>query len=99
MTGMTTWIRREPIRFLMGLQGTLIAIINGLVIFEVWDPTAEQVSYLNGFVIALATAWGFTSTRSAVAVRNNVIEVAKAINSDPNGPTMSMARMLWPDAA
>ncbi len=97
---MTTWIRREPVRFIMGVQGTVSLLINGLVVFEAWDPTAEQLAFLNGAVVSLGTVWGFTSTRAAVAVRSNVLDLAKAIGGAnyETSPAWALAKQLWPDA-
>lgn len=59
--------RREPVRVFTGLQGTVTLATQGLVLFDAWDPTVDQLAYVNGLVAAVALAWGFTGVRNRVS--------------------------------
>lgn len=85
MNSIVSLLRREPVRALTVLAGLVPLITNGLIIFDVWSPTSEQLAYVNGAPAAVAVILGFTVVRNAVAPRVHVERVAPAA-----------AETLWP---
>ena len=59
-------IKREPVRWFTGLSTAVPIAVNGLIIFDAWDPTVEQLQYVLGVPAALAAVFGFTIVRDAV---------------------------------
>lgn len=59
-------IRREPVRTLTIAAATVPIVADGLVVFNVWDPTGEQLAYVNGLPVVLGAVFGYTVVRNAV---------------------------------
>lgn len=83
--GILQTIKREPVRALTAAAGVVPIVTTGLVLFHAWDPTDEQLAYVNGVPVALGVALGWTIVRNAVASKVNVERV------DP-----VVADQLWP---
>lgn len=69
-------IRSEPVRALSVAAGVVPLVADGLIVFDAWNPTVEQLAYVNGAPVALGVALGWKVVRNAVAPRVNVEEVA-----------------------
>lgn len=59
-------IKREPVRWLTGLQVLWIAVCGGLTVFSWWSPTVDQLQWVLGVPVVIANALGFTIVREAV---------------------------------
>lgn len=66
MTTIRRWAATEPVRLFVGVNGTVVLLTQGLVVFGWWTPTADQLAYVNGFVATFATVWGVTRLRNRV---------------------------------
>lgn len=66
MSKLTASVKREPVRWFTGLSTVVPIIVNGLLIFNAWNPSVEQLQYVLGVPTAIAAVFGFTIVRSAV---------------------------------
>ena len=66
MNKLADLIRREPVRVFVALDILTAWIVNGLVLWDVWQPTDEQLAWVNGTWVTVAAAFGFTIVRQAV---------------------------------
>lgn len=64
----TIWnnVKREPVRWLAGLQVLWVAVVSGLLVFGWWSPTADQLQWVLGVPVVIANVFGFTIVREAV---------------------------------
>lgn len=67
-------IKKEPTRFFAASGALVTSLINGIVVFDLWHPTVEQLSYSNGFVGVLAAFFLATFLRSSVTPNVTVEE-------------------------
>lgn len=67
MKAIIAWCKRNPVRVFVAVD-TFIStvVIQGLVIFDLWDPTAEQLAYATGVVGAIAAAFGISVVHNQV---------------------------------
>ena len=56
----------EPVALFVFLATIVPLVSSGLVVFEAWAPTAEQLAWTNGVPVALAAALGIKVTRAKV---------------------------------
>ena len=66
MSTIWTNVKREPVRWLTGLQVLWIAVCGGLTVFGLWAPSADQLQWVLGVPVVIANALGFTIVREAV---------------------------------
>lgn len=59
-------LKREPVRWFTGLSQLVPLIVTGLLVFDAWNPNAEQLAYVTGLPAALALVFGVTIVRNAV---------------------------------
>ncbi len=67
-------IKKEPARFFAALGVFWSGLITGIVQFDLWHPTVEQLSYANGFVGLVASFLLATFLRDAVTPNVTVEE-------------------------
>jgi len=56
----------EPVVLFTALATLVPLITNGLVVFNAWSPTAEQLAYVNGFVLVASSGFGIRAARQHV---------------------------------
>lgn len=61
----SAWRKMHPVRFVSAVAGTVQLSTQGLVLFQVWHPTVDQLAYVNGLVVALAAVWGVSAAMGA----------------------------------
>lgn len=59
-------IKREPVRWFSALSALVPLGTAGLITFDWWHPTVEQLAYVNGLPAAVALGLGVTVVRNAV---------------------------------
>lgn len=63
--------KREPVAIFGGVQTILSAVLTCLFVFDVWDPTTEQITALTGLYTALS-AFFILLVRGQVTANPNV---------------------------
>lgn len=68
------WCRRNPLRAWI-VADTLVTavVVQGLVVFGLWNPDASQLAYLTGLVTVVANAFGFTVVHNQVTPEENAL--------------------------
>jgi hypothetical protein len=56
----------EPVALFSALATLVPLVANGLVVFNAWGPTADQLAYVNGATVVVAGALGVTGARRLV---------------------------------
>ena len=83
-------IKTEPVRWFSAVSALTPLLTTGLIIFDMWKPTLDQLAYVNGLPAAVALAVGVSVVRNSVASKPNVKAVspgtARELWSDPPGP-------------
>lgn len=81
MSRLWATLKREPVRWLTGLQVLWVAAIGGLLVFNMWQPSADQLQWTLGVPVVLANIFGFTIVREAVTpnekLSDKVVERAR----------------------
>lgn len=88
--GLLQNIKAEPVRWFSAASALVPLGTTGLIVFDAWHPTLDQLAYVNGLPAAIALAVGVSVVRNAVASKPNVKAVdpatARELWSDPPGP-------------
>jgi hypothetical protein len=66
MRALWAHIKREPVRWFAGANGLVPILTTGLILFDWWHPTVEQLAYVNGLPAAVGVAVGVSVLRNAV---------------------------------
>jgi hypothetical protein len=88
-------LRLEPVRIFAFLNALVPLVADGLVVFGLWGPSAEQLAYVNALPLGLGTAIGATIVRSRVTpvldapplfarLRRSASLVGAVPDADPN---------------
>lgn len=56
----------EPVALFTGLAVLVPLITNGLVVFDAWAPSPDQLAYVNSAVAVIASAFGIKVARDHV---------------------------------
>lgn len=56
----------EPVALFTGLATLVPLVTNGLVVFNAWAPTADQLAYVNSAATVIAAGFGIKVARDAV---------------------------------
>lgn len=56
----------EPVALFTALAMLVPLVVSGLVVFDAWSPTADQLAWVNGATIIIAGSFGIKVTRSNV---------------------------------
>jgi hypothetical protein len=56
----------EPVALFTMLGSIVPLITNGLVVFNAWSPSADQLAYTNGVVVALSAIIAGSTARTQV---------------------------------
>ena len=56
----------EPVALFTGLATLVPLATNGLVVFDLWAPTADQLAYVNSAAVVMASAFGIKVARDHV---------------------------------
>lgn len=66
MSKIWTSIKREPVRWFACIDALVGLFCTGLVVFDAWNPTLDQLAFVTGATAVVANALGFTIVRQAV---------------------------------
>lgn len=66
MKALWAHIRREPVRWFAGANALVPIATTGFILFDWWEPTVEQLAYVNGLPAAVGLAIGVSLVRNAV---------------------------------
>jgi hypothetical protein len=59
-------IKSEPVRWFAGLNALIPLAISGLTVFDVWEPSTDQLGWLYAAPVTLGAMFGVTVVRNAV---------------------------------
>jgi SNF family Na+-dependent transporter len=59
-------VKREPVRWFAAIDGLVALLSTGLIVFDAWHPTLDQLAFVTGATAVVASALGFTIVRQAV---------------------------------
>lgn len=59
-------IKGEPVRFFAALQALVTYGVNGVVMFHLWHPDADQLGWVNGLIMSVGMFVSFFYVREQV---------------------------------
>lgn len=64
----------EPV-FVLTFIATIVPLVtSGVVVFDIWSPSADQLAWVNGVPVMFAAAFGLQVTRQKVAPVQESVE-------------------------
>lgn len=66
MRSIINWIKREPVRAFTIANGLAPIVVSGLLVFDAWQPTDEQLTYVVGLPAAVGIVFGVSAVRNSV---------------------------------
>lgn len=94
MTKLWQNIKREPVRWLAGLQVLWVAVVSGLLVFEAWSPSADQLQWTLGVPVVLANIFGFTVVREAVTPNEKLSDAVVERARDAGQSTVTLIVLI-----